>query len=321
MGSEELRFDEQVVIISGAGRGLGRSHALLLAARGARVVVNDLDGDEIGGGGDGSNADVATRTVEEIRAAGGEAIAACSDVVTGADQIVERALQEWGRIDAVVNNAGIVGSGHFTDRAAADFEALLNVHVLGTVNLTRAAWPHLSAVRGRVVNTTSGAVVGLPGNTDYAAAKGGVLGFTRGLAIDGRRDGVRVNAIMPMAHTRMYAAAGGTPGSDEEAALRHLMPPESVSPVVAWLAHESVQCTGEVFETAGGYASRLVLGFGPATAGRSPEDFAAQCETLVHSPAVSSPADLTELLGARFALLSGPDGRPERPLDELKGEH
>ena len=301
-----LRFDGQVVIVTGAGRGLGRSHALLLASRGARVVVNDLGCGPLNPASP-VEPGVAEGVAAELRALGGEAVASDTDVVTDADGVVATALDEWGRLDAVVNNAGIVGVGHFTERSAEMFDAMLHVHALGTINLTRAAWPHLASVGGRVVNTTSGAVVGLPDQTDYATAKGAVLAFTRTAAIDGRRDRIRVNAIMPVAQTRMWHAVqheSGTDTGEAPAAMAAALPPEAVSPVVAWLAHESVPFSGEVFEAAGGFASRMVLAFGPPVVGTTPEDYAMQQDALFSSTELAAPADLNELISARLEAIA-----------------
>ena len=222
---------------------------------------------------------VAEAVAAEIRERGGDAIASDGDVTADAEAIVAAAVDRWCRVDALVNNAGIVGAGYFPTRDPAMFEATFRVHALGTVNMTRAAWPHLADVGGRVVNTTSGAVVGLPEQTAYTTAKGAVFGFTRSAALDGRPHGIRVNAIMPVAETRMWGATQHDYDETEvtdTAALHAALQPAAVSPLVAWLARESVPCTGQVFEAAGGYASRLSLAFGPAVAGGAPEDYAAQ---------------------------------------------
>jgi NAD(P)-dependent dehydrogenase (short-subunit alcohol dehydrogenase family) len=301
-----LRFDGEVVVVTGAGRGLGRSHAVLLASRGARVVVNDLGCGPLDSSGP-VEAGVAQAVVDEIGRAGGEAIASDGDVTSDADAIVAAALDTWGRVDVVVNNAGVVGAGHFPTRDRVHFDAMLRVHALGTVNMTRAAWPHLARVGGRVVNTTSGAVVGLPEQTDYAAAKGAVLAFTRAAAIDGRRDGVRVNAVMPVAQTRMWTATqheyDDTAVTDTSEMAR-AFPPEAVSPIVLWLAHGSVPFTGEVFEAAGGYASRMVLAFGTPVRATSAEDLANQSAALfAEDESLTVPADLGELIAVRLRAL------------------
>jgi NAD(P)-dependent dehydrogenase (short-subunit alcohol dehydrogenase family) len=301
-----LRFDGEVVIVTGAGRGLGRSHALLMAGRGARVVVNDLGCGPLDTAG-GVEPGIAEAVASEIRERGGEAIASDGDVATDAGAIVAAAVDTWGRLDALVNNAGIVGAGHFPTRDPAIFETMFRVHALGTVNMTRAAWPHLAGTQGRIVNTTSGAVIGLPEQTDYAAAKGAVLGFTRAVAIDGRSNGIRVNAVMPVAETRMWGATQheyDDTAVTDTSAMGAALPPEGVSPVVAWLAHDSVPCTGQVFEAAGGHASRLALAFGTAVAGSTPEEYAAQYQILADTEALTVPADLNEVIGARLGAIT-----------------
>ena len=305
--NERLAFDDQVVIVTGAGRGLGRSHAMLLASRGANVVVNDLGG---GPRGEGATSDrqAAREVVDEITAAGGSAVANTDDIVTDASAVVATALDRWGRVDALINNAGVVDIGRFPNRSLEDFERMFRVHALGTVNMTRAAWPHLALRGGRVVNTTSGAVVGLPAHSDYATAKGGVLAFTRVAAIDGRYDGVRVNAVMPMALTRLFHAAGGQPDSAEESMMGEFMPPELVSPTVVWLAHESVSCTGQVFETAGGYASRMMIAFGTARGAHTPEEVAANAGAWLADEPRCVPVDLAEQIIERIELLTGEGG-------------
>jgi NAD(P)-dependent dehydrogenase (short-subunit alcohol dehydrogenase family) len=253
--SEELRFDGRVAIVTGAGGGLGRAHAMLLAARGAQVVVNDLGGPR-DGLGDGSPA-MAEAVVEEITAAGGAAVANGDSVATpeGADAVVAQALDAWGRVDIVVNNAGITGQGNFAEPLS--YQRVYATHVIGTVNVLRAVWPRfVERDYGRVVNTTSGSVFGAAGSGDYASAKGGVFSFSRNLAQDHRNTGIKVNAIMPIAHTRMTAAIPHEPTVEW---LEKWFAPEKVSPFVAYLCHESVPCTGETFTVGGGRAAHVVF--------------------------------------------------------------
>jgi NAD(P)-dependent dehydrogenase (short-subunit alcohol dehydrogenase family) len=253
--NDELRFDGRVAIVTGAGGGLGRAHAMLLAARGARVVVNDLGGARDGlGEGDSAIAEAVAR---EIGERGGTAIANAESVATreGADALVAQAVAKWGRVDIVVNNAGITGQGDFAE--AESYERVYATHLIGTVNVLRAAWPHfLEREYGRVVNTTSGSVFGAAGSGDYAAAKGGVFALSRNLAQDYRNTNVRVNAIMPVAYTRMTAAI---PHAPTIAWLERWFGPEKVSPFVAFLCHESVPCTGETFTVGGGRAAHVVF--------------------------------------------------------------
>ena len=199
----EHRFDGRVAVVTGAGRGIGRAHALLLADRGASVVVNDLGGSMDGVGEDpGPAAAVAA----EIVAAGGAAIADSSDVATtaGSQALVEAAVERFGRVDIVVNNAGIIRWAGFPEADLDNLERHLAVHVAGSFNTTRAAWPHMvEQGYGRVVMTTSAGLFGLPDNLSYATAKGAVIGLTRSLTTAGAAHGIKINLIAPAAMTRM----------------------------------------------------------------------------------------------------------------------
>ena len=252
---DELRFDDRVAIVTGAGGGLGRAHAMLLAERGARVVVNDFGGSRDGLGA--GNRAMADAVVGAITARGGTAVANSDSVATkeGADALVAQALDTWGRVDIVVNNAGITGQGTFAEPES--YHRVYGTHLVGTVNVLRAAWPTLlERDYGRVVNTTSGSVFGAAGSGDYAAAKGGVFSLSRNLAQDHRRTNIKVNAIMPIAYTRMTAAIPHEPTVEW---LEKWFGPEKVSPFVAYLCHESVPCTGETFTVGGGRAAHVVF--------------------------------------------------------------
>jgi NAD(P)-dependent dehydrogenase (short-subunit alcohol dehydrogenase family) len=286
-GTEQIRFDDQVVVISGAGRGLGRCHALLFAERGAHVVVNDVD------------ADAAQEVVGEIAAAGGSAKAAVGSVLDSADNVVALALNSWGRIDVLINNAGVARCAPFSAREAELFEQILGVHVLGAAKLTGAAWDSLIASGGRVVNTTSAAVLGLLHHSAYAAAKGALLGFTRALALESAPLGVRVNAVMPMARTRMYELAGGVTGSEEDLMLTDLFPPEKVSPVVVYLGGRDVPLNGELLEISAGTVSRIVFAMTEPAPADSPEAVSnALCLTSIAGLTVVS--DLTEVMSLKL---------------------
>jgi NAD(P)-dependent dehydrogenase (short-subunit alcohol dehydrogenase family) len=243
----------RVALVTGAGRGIGRAHALALAADGARVVVNDL-----GVEADGTRpaAGPADDVAAEIRAAGGEAVASHGDVADAEDAraMVQLALDTWGRLDAVVNNAGILRSGLLLRTTPDQWRAVLEVHVIGTMLVTQAAgaWWRDEAKAGRtvdaqVVNTSSSAgLFGFVGEPAYSAAKAGVVGFTLTAAAELGRYGVRVNAVAPAAATRMTAWAGDDPS----------LAPELVSPVVVWLASpRSDGVTGRVLEAGGGTIS------------------------------------------------------------------
>ncbi len=261
---EELRFDGRTAIVTGAGRGIGRAHARLLAARGAQVVVADLGGAL---DGSGSSSEPAEQVVKMIESEGGTAVACDASVATeeGAETIIRAAINAFGRLDVIVNNAGISQPDWFDDLTADRFRQMIDVHYLGTVNVTRAAWPHLrSSGYGRIVNTCSEAAFGMvPKNTSYGGAKGGVFGFTRSLALDARRHGILVNAVAPRAKTRLsdpevlshvYDVPAETFGEVMDG-----FAPEFVSPAAAYLAHESCRLNGEVLVAGGGQVLRMAV--------------------------------------------------------------
>ncbi len=246
--TDALRYDGKVALITGAGNGLGRSHALLLAGRGARVVVNDLGGSATGGGKSSAAAD---RVVAEIKAAGGEAVANYDSVEDG-DKIVQCALDSFGRIDIVVNNAGILRDTSFHKMSAEDWDLIMRVHVQGAFKVTHAAWPRLREQSyGRVIFTSSAAgIYGNFGQANYSAAKLGLVGLGFTLAAEGRKYNIRVNTIAPIAGSRLTETILPKDLTD---ALR----PEYVSPLVAWLAHERCEETGGLFEVGGGFFAKL----------------------------------------------------------------
>jgi NAD(P)-dependent dehydrogenase (short-subunit alcohol dehydrogenase family) len=255
-----LDFSDRVVIVTGAGRGIGRANALLLASRGAAVVVGDLGVRADGSGVEGD--DPAAAVVAEITAAGGKAVACTADVSTeeGARALVDAAVSSFGALDAVVNNAGIVRAAPFREVPDEEYQRHLDVHYFGAMRLCRAAWPHLlEAEAPRVVNTISQAMLGNPGMSHYGGSKGALFGLTRNLALEGLEAGIKVNAIAPGASTRMLEAAADTLAPEIMEYMRTAMLPEHIAPVVAYLVHPDCQVTGEVFNVAGGIVNRLAL--------------------------------------------------------------
>jgi NAD(P)-dependent dehydrogenase (short-subunit alcohol dehydrogenase family) len=247
-----LGLDGKVAIITGAGGGLGKQHALSLASRGALIVVNDLGGAV---DGSGSDAGAAQLVVDEIKAAGGEAVANTDSVATpdGGESIVQTAIDAYGRIDIVVNNAGILRDKTFHNMTADLLDPVLDVHLKGAFNVTKPAWIHMREQQyGRVISTSSAAgVFGNFGQTNYGAAKLGLVGLTRVLAVEGARYNIRANAIAPLALTRMTEDIMGNLGAKLSAAL--------VSPIVTYLAHESCDATGRLFSVGGGRVAEVFI--------------------------------------------------------------
>jgi NAD(P)-dependent dehydrogenase (short-subunit alcohol dehydrogenase family) len=252
----ELRFDNRVAVITGAGRGLGRSYALLLASKGAKVVVNDTG---VSLKGDGVDVGPAQEVVQEIKAAGGDAIACTDSVATpeGGKAIIDAALNRYGRIDILIHNAGIVRRGSLKELSYEDFELVLDVHLRGAFHVVRPAFPLMcKAGYGRIVLTSS--INGLYGNrnvVNYSVAKAGIIALSNVTALEGAEEGVKCNVILPGAVTRMAE------GLDTSAYPP--MDPELVAPVVGWLAHESCSITGEMLISMAGRAARAYVAESP----------------------------------------------------------
>lgn len=244
----EMRFDDRVVIVTGAGNGLGRCHALAFAARGARVVINDLGGSAFGEGASKSAADL---VVEEITAAGGEAVANY-DSVTYGERIVECALDNFGRIDTVVNNAGILRDKSFHNMTEEDWDLVYNVHVKGAFKVTHAAWPHMREQEfGRLIFTASAAgIYGNFGQANYAMAKLGLHGLAQTLAIEGAKRNVLANTIAPIAGSRLTATIMPAP-------ILEQLKPEYVTPLVLKLCHDSHTDGGGLYEVGAGWVGAL----------------------------------------------------------------
>jgi NAD(P)-dependent dehydrogenase (short-subunit alcohol dehydrogenase family) len=281
---DEIRFDGRAVLVTGAGRGVGRAHAMSFAARGAKVVVADLGGPMEGGGRSSAPAEA---VVAEIEAAGGESVAVCGSVadVADAQAMVQAAIDHFGRIDVVVNNAGIADPEVFGDLTIEQFRLMDDVHYMGTVQVCHAAWPHMVETGyGRIVNTTSEGAFGIiPKATSYGGAKGGVFGFSRALALDATRyDDIHVNLVSPRAQTRLSSPEILSKTMDvpievfSESTRLDAFSPELVSVVVLYLAHESCTLDGETLVAGGGQVMRLavVQNEGFVKEGMTPEDVA-----------------------------------------------
>jgi NAD(P)-dependent dehydrogenase (short-subunit alcohol dehydrogenase family) len=270
----DLRFDGRVAIVTGAGGGLGKSHALLLASRGARVVVNDIGGSVTG---EGSSAGPAEALAGEIRDSGGEAVADVNSVATaeGGAALVQTALDAYGRVDIVINNAGILRDAVFEQMTTDLLQAVLDVHLKGAFNVTVPAFRIMQEQGyGRVVSTTSASgILGSPHKSNYAAAKTGIIGFTRVVAAEGAKHNIKANALSPIAYTRMLAHSLQGPEADDQFGpdaeqikeqltkmFTETLDPALVSPVVVFLAHESCPVSGELYTAGGGQVSRWFIG-------------------------------------------------------------
>jgi NAD(P)-dependent dehydrogenase (short-subunit alcohol dehydrogenase family) len=284
-----LGYDGKVAIITGAGGGLGRQHALMMAKRGALIVVNDLGGSI---DGVGSNASAAQIVVDEIKAIGGEAVADHNTVATpeGGQAIVQTAIDTYGRVDIVINNAGILRDKAFHNMTPDLLNPVIDVHLKGAFYVTQPAFVHMREQGyGRIISTSSAAgVFGNFGQTNYGAAKMGLVGFTRVLGVEGARFNIKANAIAPLAMTRMT--------EDILGALKDKLAPELVSPLVAFLAHEECPVSGQLFSVGGGRVAHVFLGetngyYSPTL---TPEDVQNNWETITARDNFSVPNNLGE---------------------------
>jgi NAD(P)-dependent dehydrogenase (short-subunit alcohol dehydrogenase family) len=288
----DIGYDGKVAIITGAGGGLGRCHALELARRGARIVINDVGGSVSGEGTDKSPAD---HVVEEIEALGGEAVADGNSVATpeGGEAIVQTALDAFGTVDIVINNAGILRDKTFHNLTPDLLVPVIDVHLMGAFYVTMPAWKVMrDKGYGRVINTSSNSgILGNFGQANYGAAKMGLVGLTRVLANEGRKHNIRANAIAPVAKTRMTEDLLGPLGD--------ALDPTLVTPLVCWLASQDCDTTGEVYSAAGGIISRFFIGLTPG----------------YHNPTLT-----VEDVRDNWDAIRDPEGYiiPEGPQDELQ---
>jgi len=247
-----IRFDNQVAIVTGAGTGLGRAYAHALAKRGARIVVNDFGG---GVGGKGRSSEPAQAVVAEIKMLGGDAIANGADVtdVAQVEQMVAQSMDAFGRIDVLINNAGILRDASFAKMALSDFQKVMDVHLMGSVNCTKAVWPIMRAAGyGRILMTTSSSgLYGNFGQSNYAAAKMALIGLMNSLQIEGEKDDIRINALGPGAATRMTQDLLPQPVVD-------LMTPESVVPAAVFLTSKDAPRRVILNATAGGFSRTFI---------------------------------------------------------------
>ncbi len=307
-------FEGRVAVVTGAGRGIGRAYAVLLAGRGASVVVNDLGGSMDGVGVD---AEVPSAVAAEIVAAGGVAIADNNDVGTvgGAQALIATTVEHFGRLDILINNAGIVRWAGFPEADADNLARHFAVHVAGSFNTTRAAWPHMvEQSYGRVVMTTSAGIFGLPNNLSYATAKAAVIGLTRSLTTAGAAHGIKVNLIAPAALTRMAGQPAPDPDSLGWGVDAKGMSPDLVAPMVAFLAHEACPVSGEIYTAGAGRFARLFLastdGYIHSTPRPTIEDVAQNWATINDETGYYVPTDLTAWSVAFMAHLPPNNAEP-----------
>ncbi|HBX76157.1 MAG TPA: short-chain dehydrogenase [Acidimicrobiaceae bacterium] len=295
----DLGYDGKVAIVTGAGGGLGRSHALELAKRGARIVVNDLGGSLDGSGGD---AGPAAKVAQEINDLGGEAVANTDSVSTpqGGAAVVQTAVDAFGTVDIVINNAGILRDKTFHNLTPELLEPVIAVHLLGAFYVTQPAWLIMREKSyGRIINTSSNSgILGNFGQSNYGAAKMGLVGFTRVLANEGRKYNIKANAIAPVAKTRMTEELLGSFGDKLEA--------EEITPTVCYLAHEDCPVTGEIYSVAGGTVSRFFIGLTPGwyKNGHSVEDVRDNFEQIRNEEGYIVPAGPQDELAKLLGMLS-----------------
>jgi NAD(P)-dependent dehydrogenase (short-subunit alcohol dehydrogenase family) len=306
----EVRFDGRVAIVTGAGGGLGRTYAEELARRGAKVVVNDLGGATDGTGGGASMAD---ETVDAIREAGGEAVANYDSVATpeGGQGIVGTALEVFGGVDIVINNAGILRDKSFAKLEVADLDAIIDVHLKGAFYVTQPAFRVMKdRGYGRILFTSSSSGIwGNFGQTNYGAAKTGLLGLSNVISIEGAKHNIQSNVIAPAAQTRLTAGLGG--GGEPDEAQQRLQDPRQVTSLSCFLVSEDCPLTHEVFAVGYGRVSRVFIGMSPPwfhegeAAFASLEDIRDNLETIMSTDGFTIPKNTMDEMAPVFAHLKG----------------
>jgi NAD(P)-dependent dehydrogenase (short-subunit alcohol dehydrogenase family) len=301
-----IRFNDRVVVVTGAGGGLGRAYALEFARRGAAVVVNDLGGS---GAGLGASQRAADQVVEEIRAAGGKAVANYDSVSTraGGQAIIDSAMDAYGRVDAVVNNAGFLRNKKFEDLGDAELDAIIDVHLKAAFYVTQPAYRIMQKQKyGRVVFTASASgAFGSPEQTNYGAAKAGLLGLMHCLALEGRKHGVLANALLPTAGTRLMQEMSPEWYAEmlpQQAGMEILAPtydPAYVMPMVVYLASEQCSTTRQIYSATGGRFARAFVAvtegwYGPLEKPATVEDIAAQIATIEDTRRFDIPESVTD---------------------------
>lgn len=256
MDSSPIGFHGQIAIVTGAGRGIGREHALFLASRGASVVVNDV------------SAEHAQETTRDIVMAGGQATSDTNSVaeVDGARALVATALTAFGGLHIVLNNAGRGGpTGTITQTTARQVDTIIATHLVGSFNVSQAAWPHFQQQKyGRILMTSSSAAIGSLGMPAYSMAKAGLIGLARSLALEGAPDGIKVNVLMPIGYTRSAAL---NPNEDTRIWMENNFPPHLCAPMAGWLVHTDVPCSGQIFTTGAGRVGHITTTGNPGWSG------------------------------------------------------
>lgn len=300
-----LRFDDKVALVTGAGGGLGRAYATMLALRGCTTIVNDL------------SADNGLQVVEEIHGLGGTAFVSSHDVASAAPEMIADIEQRVGRLDIIINNAGTTNGGPFAEIPPADFDRLVAVHLGGTVAVCRAAWPMLARQGGgKIVNTSSGAIFGFPYTSAYVAAKAAILGLSRTLAAEGRPSGIAVNSILPSAFTPM---SDQIPDDHFRGFLKDFFCVGDVAAFVTWLVHEDCQISGEAWSVGGGRAARVVLASAPGVlaGGSDPEAWIGRGAELMEDRPYHVPSSSMAEVAFAARMIGGPTASAIEQIDLL----